>query len=714
MMKQVWVLSVLVTVIALAGGAAGQRYMDFTGAGSDWNTASNWTVVTNVRDPNDPNGTVATTPPDANDFAYVRDAKTVSITTGTAYGLDVTVGGTAYRPGGSAGPVLWRDRSTLVVAGGTFALTGGSVVGTDIQGGGTLRIADVYDGRMIQSSGVVKADRIEIGIRSNVVYSDPNHNGTPVGTYVMNGGLLTCSDVQPGLTSENRKTRLYVGRGGSIGTTYQAGSGTFIMNDGFVGTHDPDPNTSPDFFKLYVYVANDPNSTGYFEQNGGSMIIENLAIGGGTSTGKGVMNDGYLYLRDKITVNGEDDSFTVKGGTVSVSSWEVGRYATNSVTINAGTVNVRGGGINVGSGRVYTGGSLQPGFGTMYINQTDPNKPTIVTLGGSSEGWIGSGSNTEKGSQYAGTAVPSEGIVNINSGTVYSNSTAAGGGLIIGNARLNGGVYDYNTQARGTLNVLGGSFIGGSGSNIIMAAAPDTTGLLKISKDAYFHLEGKLTMYSGGTFDPSTGRVDTRKSTLVVEVGPASHTQITTGVDSGELTLAGTLRVETGNYRPKEGDKYLIIDSGYVPPLPEFPYFVGDFAAVESNIANGLQHSDPNDPNTPLLPAFAGDIDEVYNPDKYWAIFQGLTAGDANGDHKVGTGDLALMATSWLQGSKAWGNGDFTGDGTVGTGDLALLATNWLWTKPSPAPPAPGESIPEPATLALLGLGGLALIRRKR
>ncbi len=54
--------------------------------------------------------------------------------------------------------------------------------------------------------------------------------------------------------------------------------------------------------------------------------------------------------------------------------------------------------------------------------------------------------------------------------------------------------------------------------------------------------------------------------------------------------------------------------------------------------------------------------------------------------------------------------GDINGDGFVGIADLNIVLGNWN----AGTPPAGGNaSIPEPASMALLGLGGLALLRRR-
>ena len=81
-----------------------------------------------------------------------------------------------------------------------------------------------------------------------------------------------------------------------------------------------------------------------------------------------------------------------------------------------------------------------------------------------------------------------------------------------------------------------------------------------------------------------------------------------------------------------------------------------------------------------------------------------LTPGDANGDGYVNSDDASILAQHWLQISGAtWADGDFNGDGAVNDRDATLLAANWQGT-------AAEASVPEPSTLVLLSVGGLALL----
>jgi hypothetical protein len=54
-----------------------------------------------------------------------------------------------------------------------------------------------------------------------------------------------------------------------------------------------------------------------------------------------------------------------------------------------------------------------------------------------------------------------------------------------------------------------------------------------------------------------------------------------------------------------------------------------------------------------------------------------------------------------------WQDGDFNLDGVVDISDLAILGTNY-------GSGTAEATVPEPATLTLLGLGALAMIRRRK
>ena len=86
--------------------------------------------------------------------------------------------------------------------------------------------------------------------------------------------------------------------------------------------------------------------------------------------------------------------------------------------------------------------------------------------------------------------------------------------------------------------------------------------------------------------------------------------------------------------------------------------------------------------------------------------------GDLNSDGFVGIDDLNLVLGNWNQNVTAGDplQGDPSGDGFVGIDDLNQILGNWN----AGTPPTTGAAVPEPTTLALLGLGGVAMLRRRR
>jgi PEP-CTERM motif len=101
---------------------------------------------------------------------------------------------------------------------------------------------------------------------------------------------------------------------------------------------------------------------------------------------------------------------------------------------------------------------------------------------------------------------------------------------------------------------------------------------------------------------------------------------------------------------------------------------------------------------------FAGDQYFIVDPT---AIF-----GDLDGDGFVGIGDLGMVLSNWNQSVTPdnWLTGDPSGDGFVGIEDLNTVLGNWN----AGTPPSTGGTVPEPASLVLVGLGAGALMRRSR
>jgi len=94
-------------------------------------------------------------------------------------------------------------------------------------------------------------------------------------------------------------------------------------------------------------------------------------------------------------------------------------------------------------------------------------------------------------------------------------------------------------------------------------------------------------------------------------------------------------------------------------------------------------------------------------------LLNALILGDIDGDGFVGIADLNVVLGNWNQNVPPGDPlADPSGDGFVGIDDLnAVLAA---WNAGSPPPPATGATLPEPASLALLGLGAAMVFSRRR
>jgi autotransporter-associated beta strand protein len=443
--------------------------------------------------------------------------------------------------------------------------------------------------------------------------------------------------------------------------TFHMSGGTFDLNG---NTNNMEPqidgtgtitNTNAAAATLRVY----PNGTKTF----GGDIVDGTGVVGVQYSNDwlGANPDAVWTLSGNNTYSGPTtiDVGTLKAG--SATAFSPNSIYTVGTSGNVATLDLAGYSLQIpglqGSG---AGGRVTSGAGpaTLTVNNDATDGNADYTFAGV----LRDGTVEEGGGVLSLTKTGSKTLTLTGASTYSGGTIVSGGKLLINNTTGSG-------TGTGSVTVNTGATLGGTGT---------ITGAIIVNAGGHLAPGASVGILNAGT--TVTMAADSVYNWEYDSVANAGDKVVVTGsltLDSGwNLALAGATA-------PAFGSQY---------DLYIYGSFSGSLAAV-------IDYSGVIDWPSAWIGQDAGKIYLAFGP----------KPGDANGDGVVDAADYIRLKQYFGQSTAAGTNGDFNGDGMVDWTDLQILMAEFSTRSVGGAPTAP-----EPATLGLLAIGALAVLRRRR